>query len=302
MLSDPLTALWRISSILGPGGRDREPLPYRAWKWLWQQASRHRWRSDLFDRIAGTDWDLLVILDACRYDTLAAVTDTAVIEAARSPASATGPFLEQARERSLFSDTVYVSANPQSGNHSPGANLTHDPVYDDEWDDRLATVPPEPVYEAARTHLAKNRRVVAHTMQPHYPHICEIGGQTLPIPNGLHPRSFDGKQLREQKLQSLLANGFVDLDRARRSYRISVRFAWTKASEFAAELAASGYRVAITADHGELFGEYGFVEHPVDVNVGSLVTVPWVVFEPWSAGENHEAVTDRLAALGYAEQ
>jgi len=139
-------------------------------------------------------------------------------------------------------------------------------------------------------------------MQPHYPHICRLDGQTTAVPGGLHPRYFDDNRLRDQKLQAMLANGYVELDRARNSYQCSVRFAWERASRFAAELSRDGYRVIISSDHGELFGEYGLVEHPMGVSVGGLVDVPWVKFEPVADLTSKKNVTDRLAALGYAEK
>jgi hypothetical protein len=308
MTSRRLLGLWRALGRGLPGGDDRtEPLPYRAWKRLWQLRSRSRggWRSDLFDRLAAVDWDAVIILDACRRDVLASVADDAVVGRARSPATATGSFLRRARDRGLFADATYVSGNPQSGDHPPGA-ADHVPVYDDGWDDDLATVPPAAVYDAARDRLDRGERVVAHTIQPHYPHVCEVDGRLLPVPEGVHPRYLDDEADRDRKLQVLLANGRIDPDRTERSYRSSVAFAWRAASAFAAALAAEGRRTVITADHGELFGEYGFVEHPVDVNVRPLVEVPWVRFEPAPAGgaeggDGDAAVADRLAALGYAE-
>lgn len=299
-----LTRIWRNTPRLSTDELCVEPFSYRAWKWLWQRRAAVGWRSDLFERVAETDWDLLIILDACRYDTLADVADCAVIDRARSPASATPSFLNRARERGVFGGTVYVSANPQTDKHSPGDSVEHVPVYRDGWDGGLQTVPPSVVYEKARERLEKGDRVVAHTLQPHYPHICVLGERTVPVPNGLHPHELDFPTDEELKPQILLAGGMIDLKRARRSYEISVRFAWDRAKETAGSLAGEGYTVAVTADHGELFGEWGFVEHPVGVNLDALISVPWVVFRPMFhgvEGADGRAVGDQLAALGYAE-
>jgi|GEM_PF-1507258 len=291
--------LWRTE--LRPDVRLSEPFPYRAWKWLWQRIPNRHSGRDLFDRLDADEWDVLVLLDACRYDVLAATASNAVIDNARSPASATPEFLSIARERGVFDGATYVSGNPQSDDNRPG-DVEHVPVFKSDWDDGLATVPPEPLYRTAEDHLADSGAgpVVVHTMQPHYPHLCEIADETQALPGGLHPHYLDESQ-RNEKLQALLANGYIDLNRARESYKRSVRFAWERASDFAARAAARGHRVVISADHGEVFGNIGFVEHPQGVPLSKLRTVPWVVFEPSRRDDQPEDVSDRLAALGYVE-
>ncbi|MDS0281742.1 hypothetical protein [Haloarcula onubensis] len=302
MLGKTLLKTWQLFRASEPdAGSLQEPFPYRAWKWLWQQAPGVR-EPDLFDRLDAVDWDVLILLDACRYDTLADITTNAVVDRARSPASATPGFLSAANEARQFEETVYVSANPQSGKRSPSPNCEHVPVYETEWDDNLATVRAEDVYDAVRDHVGGDRPVVAHTLQPHYPHVCAVDGRTVPVPGGVHPRFFADEWYHGEKLQAMLANGLFDTARARRSYEACVRYAWERASEFAAELADDGHRVVISADHGELFGERGLVEHPVGVAVEPVVAVPWVVFEPETSVETPETVSDRLVALGYAEE
>jgi hypothetical protein len=283
------------------GGSDpsREPVSYRAWKALWQRLPS-RTTPDLFDRIEETDWDLLVILDACRYDTLARVADNAAVERAVSPTTNTQVFLERAAERGCFEGATYVSANPQTDKRSPGDGIEVVKLYESEWDDALSTVPPAPVYDTAISRLERGDRVVAHTVQPHYPHVCEIGGVVRPVPGGLHPRGLPFATDDAMKMQTILSSGAMDLGRARRSYRAATVFAWRAASETAARLAADGYDVVVTADHGELFGEWGFVEHPVDVNLDGVLSVPWVEFSS-SAVADEKAAIDKLEALGYVE-
>lgn len=280
-----------------------EPLAYRAWKWLLQRTTAHRFEPTLFDRIETTEWDLLIILDACRYDTLEDVSEHGVIEKEISPASATPEFLSSAYETGVFDETTYVSANPQTANQIPGESIEYVPLYNEQWDDSVSTVPPRTVYERARAGIRSGQQVVAHTVQPHYPHICEINGDIRPIPGGVHPRiqGFD----TDAGIQELLSTGEVDLSVFKRSYEQSVRFAWKKARDIANDLSNEGYNVVITADHGELFGEMGLVEHPVGVRLEPLVAVPWVEFTQMNTSReksnpNGETnVEDRLAALGY---
>lgn len=300
MLSKTLLKTWQLFANDRADGRPlQEPFPYRAWKWLWQKTPVVR-KPDLFDRLDCIDWDICLLLDACRYDVLQDISTNAVVDQARSPASATPEFLRKAQSAGVFENTVYVSGNPQSGKRPP--SLNHIPVYETAWDDDLATVPPGDIYDVVRDYVGGDRPVVAHTLQPHYPHICEIDGRTIPVPGGTHPRFFTDEWYHGEKLQAILANGLIDIDFARRSYEVSVRYAWERASEFAAELVSDGHRVVVTADHGELFGQWGLVEHPVGVSMDQLVEVPWVVFEPETGVETPESVSDRLVALGYAEE
>jgi len=281
--------------------QDEEPRSYRAWKWAWQRVTPSRWSSTLLDRIESTEWDLLILLDACRYDVLSVVADDAAIEPVTSPATATPRFLERAHESTVFDDTVYVSANPQTSRQSPGEVIRHEQLYDEAWSESLATVPPSPVYDRAREAVTDGERTVAHTLQPHYPHICSLGGDPAAVPNGLHPSLLEAD---ERHVQAILSNGSVDLGRAWRSYRASVRFAWESAIEFAADIVDRGYTVTITADHGEAFGEWGFVEHPVDVPIKALTQVPWVTVVPDQAGSERtvsDTVDQRLADLGYRQ-
>lgn len=302
MLGKTLLDTWQLfASDEKQRGSLQEPFLYRAWKWLWQRVPT-RQSPDLFDRLQAVEWDVLILLDACRYDVLSDIATNVVVDRARSPASATPGFLKAARSTDAFEDTVYVSGNPQSGKRLPSRNCNHVPVYETEWDDDLSTVRPERVYDAVQDHVDGDDPVVAHTLQPHYPHICDIDGRTMPVPGGVHPRFFADEWYKGEKLQAMLANGLIDIDRARRSYEVSVRYAWDRASEFAAELVEDGHRVVVTADHGELFGQRGLVEHPVGVSVDPLVSVPWVVFEPGTTVESPETVSDRLVALGYAEE
>jgi len=297
----PLTKLWRLwREGIQIDKRLKEPLPYRAWKWLWQRKSQRTEVDGLFERLQATDWDVLVLLDACRYDVLSDLTTNAVIQKTSSPASATPEFLTKAQNTGVFDGSVYLSGNPQSAKHSPG-DVEHVSVFDGAWDDELETVPPGPLYQTAMEYVGGNKQVVVHTLQPHYPHICQIGNQICAVPGGLHPKYFQDERLRDQKLQAILSNGYIEMRRAQKSYERCVRFAWKRASEFAVKAASEGNRVVISADHAELFGELGFVEHPVGLSLKSVTEVPWVVFEPPSETNSPEDVTDRLAALGYVE-
>lgn len=283
---------------------DLEPFSYRAWKTLWQQLPGLK-RSDLLKRIRDTDWDLLIVLDACRYDTLAGIAEGAVVECAVSPVSSTPEFLTAVGETELFNDTVYVSANPQTDEFRPSNSLVkHVPLYDEGWDDDLSTVPAERVYETATAAVREGERTVAHTIQPHYPHVYRYDGEVRPVVGGLHPNEFDWTN-KHPNLQGLLVNGRFNLEDAHASYVSAVRHAWEEAHRTATILSDEGYRVVVTSDHGELFGEWGFAEHPVGVRLKRVVEVPWIEYSPRLERADNSNVGDdvqgRLQSLGYVE-
>lgn len=285
---------------------DTEPLSYRAWKRLAQIKGYNGDNADLIPRIDQSDWDLLIILDACRYEILASIANDVAVNRAISPATTTKQFLDKTRAAGLFDGVTYVSANPQTEKHRPGNVSELIPVYEESWDESLQTVPPSSVYDAAEKQVRSGKDVVAHTMQPHYPHICKLGDSTRPVPGGLHPDNFSFQKEGNFKIQSILARGIIDLDTAFYSYYAAAKFAWKCAKDVALKLADGGYTTLITADHGELFGEWGFVEHPYNVPISELIAVPWIEIRPFrrertSASSPKPGVEDKLSALGYVE-
>jgi hypothetical protein len=70
-------------------------------------------------------------------------------------------------------------------------------------------------------------------------------------------------------------------------------------------------RVAITADHGECFGEWGLYGHHLSTPVPELLRVPWVETTATDTGtydpdidfehvDTETSVEEKLSALGYA--
>jgi hypothetical protein len=114
-----------------------EPLAYRVRKWALQRISTVTKRPDQHDRLAKTDWDVLVILDACRYDALQRVTSWPV-ERCRSPGSATGHWLEECERTGVLEGTHVATGNANYANWNVGAaEIEH--VWKDHWNDRLGT-------------------------------------------------------------------------------------------------------------------------------------------------------------------
>jgi hypothetical protein len=130
------------------------------------------------------DWDVAIILDACRYDTFKEVYEQYLPSGKlekKCGASDTLDWLysvfgKDGREHNV----IYVSAHP--GINSKGvawgffnANKKFYKVYDawlNGWDWKIGTALPEEVAKIAIQTRKKNpnKKIIAHFMQPHFPY------------------------------------------------------------------------------------------------------------------------------------
>ena len=279
-----------------------EQLPYRLRKWLLQRATSTA-GADQHRRLADGDWDVLLVLDACRLDICRSAVDWPVQEV-HTPASCTPDWLAKAADSSLFAGTTILTANPQYDKFDFGAEKREN-FWETHWDDSLQTVLPEPVLDRVGEHLDDGSSpVVAHLQQPHWPYVARIDEDwELAYPD-LGPWEQGGKTIRS--MQVAMARGEIDTEQAYWAYQASVRSIWRTLLPVIEEWVADGNRVVVTADHGELFGgvsDWTMCEHPCKVGIRPLTAVPWVEFAPSERGTptGEETVQDRLEALGYAE-
>jgi hypothetical protein len=124
-------------------------------------------------------WDILIILDACRYDFFERYnTISGQLTKMWTPTSSTYDYMILNFPH-YYRTTTYVSANPfiNSRKNLQGFKaLSHFPkvidVWDFGWNEDLKTVPPENVTDAAIPYLG-DKRLIIHYMQPHTPYIGE---------------------------------------------------------------------------------------------------------------------------------
>lgn len=285
-----------------------EPLAYRARKWALQHLSSVTKRPDQHDRLASLDWDVLVVLDACRYDALQRVTHWPV-DSCRSPGSATGHWLEACERSDVLEGSYVATGNVNYANWDVGAAEV-DQVWQDHWNDRLGNVLPEPVLDAADGFVTDGHGpVVAHLLPPHAPYIAKVGETWIPaFPDVDVWRRNPGREDQDKlSPQVAMASGHVDMERAIAGYHASVESTWNAILPYVGEWVDDDLTVVVTADHGESFGrmrDWTLYGHPNRVHVRPLVEVPWVVFEqapPMADGDAAEGVQDKLEALGYVE-
>lgn len=294
------------------------------------QANRAYYRFRKHDgiNVPAADWDVLVILDGCRYDLFEDVYESLVegreadLRQVTSGGSNSQEFLETNFGDGKFYDTVYVSANPFIFRNEDQVFHAVRNLLLSAWDETLGTVPPAAVAQAAIEWLDAypNKRMIVHFMQPHYPFIGERGRQLdhrklSPADvrgltdEGEHQPSVEGK-----RIWGRLKDGEVTRNHLWTCYQENLEVALP---HVATVLDATDGKSVVTADHGNLFGErlwpipvrgYG---HPGGIYVPELVEVPWLSFvaderqhaiaEPPESNQSidQKELTDKLAHLGY---
>jgi hypothetical protein len=274
----------------------KEQFSYRARKWLLQKVSTNR-RANQHRRLENTDWDILVVLDACSASALKTVANWP-IETVVSPASCTPGWLTSIQNTDIL-DGHIISANPQYEKF----DMAVEPYYDSHWDDDLSTVLPEPILDRASELADTNERVIAHLQQPHWPYVAKFDSSWKLAYPDLGPWNEDGKNI--DATQVAMARGHIDLNKAKQAYYASVHSVWSTVVSYANQWSNQSLKTVITADHGETFGRLkhiGFYEHPCQCHIPPLTHVPWVEIAPDKVEMSKDnTVANRLKALGYAE-
>ncbi|GAB6862241.1 sulfatase-like hydrolase/transferase [Haloplanus litoreus] len=222
------------------------------------------------------DWDVLIVLDACRPDLLAEVAESYDFlprrpETVRSTGSSSWIWMERnfttdwANE---MRETAYVTGNPYSSDYvDPSAFALVDEVWNYAWDDDHGTVPARPItdrtIDTARTHDPE--RLLVHYMQPHFPSVPD------PIGSAIDIDTF-GEQW--ESIWDDLEAERISEERVWESYRTNLEYVLDDVALLLENVDAE--TVVITADHGNALGECGFYGHPPLNPHPSVRRVPWV--------------------------
>ena len=259
----------------------------------------------IYDR----DWDLLIVVDACRLDLMREVApDYDYIQSVapfRSLDSMTLLWMQKnfvpayADERA---ETAYVCGNPFSAEALDADDfLAFDEVWAYVWEEP-GTVPPRAITDrtitAAREHDPD--RLIAHYMQPHCPFLSR--------PNLTQGKRLDkfGAQEWADVWQKLRA-GQLSREEVWAGYRENLELALDDIDLLLENVDAE--QVVITSDHGNALGEWFVYGHPPTMPMDCLRVVPWIETTAVDR-ETHEPETvvqlnddtdreEQLAALGY---
>lgn len=271
-------------------------------------------RLDYGQSVYEREWDVLVVLDGCRADSLRSVASEVdflgSVETVRSVGSSSSEWLENTfLDHPETEHTAMVTGNTWTDRYlDAGAFAALDEVWKYAWDEGLATVPPAAVTDRAVAlgrELAPDRLVV-HYMQPHHPFVPD----PLDCDGGL---ARTGDHSNTANPWVALRRGETSVERVREAYEANLRYVLESVGTLLDNVDG---RVAITADHGNLFGELGLYGHPMHTPVPTLLAVPWAAATGVDSGQFHPELTppeplpvsrvygtvsdrDRLEALGY---
>lgn len=265
--------------------------------------------------VMAQDWDLLVILDACRYDHFVDVDHPdGTLRSTPSRGSHTREWLRGNFGDRECHDTVYVTASPQLYRWNDRIDADFhavEHVWQTQTDERWGVVLPEVMAEQVRHSIETHphKRIIGHFMQPHYP--FTEAGTHLNSQDDDDPDVWN--RIRTGELETTPAeveNALqANLEHALPHVRALVR-------DFDG-------RTVVSADHGNMLGEraagpipYRMWGHPPGSYTPQLVTVPWLEIDatgarrqirsqaPDSTGvrtaDADVAVEERLQDLGYA--
>jgi len=277
----------------------------------WAGIVYHRTVGDVEGRsIFDEEWDICVLLDACRADELARFCDQyewlSTVDRYPSLASCTWNWLPRTMDRSsatTLEDTVYVSANPFTERYC-SANQFHelDEVWRYAWNEEAGTVYPRPVTDRAIHHWRNTDapRLLVHYLQPHVPFLTE-DSQSLSRTN------FDHDETSVLDSWDRVTRGELSRKTTISRYRTTLKRVLDDVDLLLSNVDAD--RVVVTSDHGEAFGEWGLYGHPPNIDLPSLTKVPWVettatnlqTYHPDEYKQTSSVVTqtEQLQALGY---
>jgi hypothetical protein len=277
---------------------------------------RYYWLANKLDLYRGqpvyeNEWDLLVILDACRVDALSEVASEydflpTTIESRYSVGSASDTWMQRTfvdKYEPELRKTVYVTSNPNSEQYTPISQFKYvDEVWKTDYDSDLGTIPPRAVtdHSIVAHRECNSDRLIAHYMQPHFP--------SVPQPLGFGLRMAADNPDRHEWIWSDEGRNKYTKEEIWNSYLENLRYVLDNIKTLLNNVDAE--QTVITADHGNAFGEWGVWGHPHQPHP-KLRKVPWVhvtasdeeAYHPdiELAVDDAHSAEETLRALGYKE-
>lgn len=302
---------------------DDGPLPKRVIRSLYfvyvsmllETATRTQIGTNVYDR----EWDLLIILDACRVDAIEEVSDEyefiESVDSIRSvgstsfewmPLTFTSDYAEEIAKTTYITGNPYTDAVFEQKDHPPVRDaIPFGPTdYDAVNADDFARLEELWKYEQdadfnrksprfttdraiSSVRTQETEKMIVHYMYPHNP----------------FPLAEEGLQKPFDKLKS----GAVSRETVWDLYLENLRYVLDDVELLLENVDKD--RVVITADHGEAFGEYGFYKHIIGCPLPCVRRVPWIrtsatdteSYQPEQEALPSQTVSveDRLEGLGY---
>lgn len=277
--------------------------------WISKKYHRHLYSHPEPTSIWEKDWDLLIILDACRVDWIEEVSGEYPfldsIETIWSIGGHSKEWLDKTFKtipQQTLSDTAYICANHNSGriDHLPFAVL--DDLGSGQIEDEFPIAPAHVVTDRAVSigRSGDFERVIVHYMQPHKPFFktnsdrYDVTMEDWSVGWGLYNSFLSGNRTKKD---------------VRRGFIKNLRYVLEEVSLLLDNFDAP--TTVISADHGNALGESLLWDHHIGVQHPSIREVPWVITsasdkmtlspKKYSKSElSEDELENRLKQLGYA--
>jgi len=258
------------------------------------------------------DWDFLILLDACRYDSFERENPIpGDLQSRYSKGGASWEFMRRNFMDETLHNTVYISSNPHSAKLE-GEEIFHTHILLDERENKKV-VSPSKVTETSMEIASEfpNKRIVIHYMPPHYPYLGGLGKKLIkkyvPEKHG----SDLSLAWTMNHLRTRLSS--ISVEECMQAYRENLRIVLDAVSDLLDDIDG---KAIVSSDHGELFGEriwplpQSMFGHRSEIHHPNLRRVPWLVVdsqerrrittdEPITRQMNMDQVENRLESLGY---
>jgi hypothetical protein len=273
------------------------------------------------------DWDNLIILDGCRYSLFEEQGEMAgSLSPVYSQGGHSNEFMKHTFHKRELHDTVYITSNPWSEEIADDVFFLKKTTYTEEVKGGEARLPEDVAQLAVETFQEyPDKKYIVHFMQPNNPYVGpkarEYRRQLLEEQNILctemdTPGSEDISEPKKtvQHLRRALRRGYISKEVMMDVYKENLQIVTEHAERVIEEL---GGKTAVTADHGDMFGERlppMFVKeysHWEGVHVKHLREVPWLVRESETRRSverdeplaeeklDNDSVKEHLKTMGY---
>ena len=258
--------------------------------------------------ILNQDWDILVILDACRYDLFGEVYkeffNQGKLRKAISPATWTIEWFNKIFDGEYYDDIIYISSNVFLNSKK---KMTHTSkgdtrsffgknhffkvidVWDWGWNKRTKTIHPRKINAGFIKYYLKypKKRFILHYIQPHQPYLTlpkeEISNKQSKVKSSLL-RQIGNSYLPEEinwKIKKILNISPSEIEKIYREkgwngikeiYKNEIRLVLNHVKILTDSISAN---FLITADHGERLGEHLFRNRHGGKRDKEVIEVPW---------------------------
>lgn len=238
------------------------------------------------------DWDVLIILDACRYDLFCKYLGKECSYII-SVGSKTGEWFKNTFRERRVEDIVYVSGNPWISKYFVKKLFGSIPFYHLEevwkygWDERIGTTLPSEVTRASIKLVNRypSKRFIIHYLQPHHPFVKLRFRGVYPFVK-LNFKKIHNEDIyrwwRKGVAKSVwyfFEQGMISKEKILDAYYYNLIWVMNEVKKLGKILKMKKQQTFITSDHGNHLGENNIYAHLKGLRTEELVKVPWIDLE-----------------------